>query len=195
MKSCIAFALLFTGIILLGCTQPGQNTGNQGNNTQPNDTQPEQNTGNLGGNDTIQTANPASIFCIDNGGTLDIRNEAAGQVGYCKFLDNTECEEWAYYRGECSPGGPAIAATTVSIDSYTFVPQELHIMVGTRVTWKNNDDVPHAVIGTKEGETSTVFGSITLQNGMNYSYTFNTAGNYDYHCSIHPTMTGSITVG
>lgn len=49
-------------------------------------------------------ANPASVYCEENGGTLEIRDEAEGQVGYCVFPDGTECEEWAYYRGDCEPG-------------------------------------------------------------------------------------------
>ncbi|MFO7696053.1 MAG: DUF333 domain-containing protein [Anaerolineae bacterium] len=50
-------------------------------------------------------ANPASVHCEENGGTLEIRTGAdGGQVGYCLFEDGSECEEWAYYRGECQPG-------------------------------------------------------------------------------------------
>lgn len=48
--------------------------------------------------------NPASAYCEEQGGTLDIRDEAGGQVGYCVFDDGSECEEWAFMRGECSPG-------------------------------------------------------------------------------------------
>jgi putative hemolysin len=50
--------------------------------------------------------NPASKYCEDQGFKLEMRNEAAGTVGYCLFPDGTECEEWAYYRGECTPGTP-----------------------------------------------------------------------------------------
>ncbi len=47
-------------------------------------------------------ANPASVFCEQNGGVLEIRtSEDGGQAGYCLFPDGSECEEWAYYRGEC----------------------------------------------------------------------------------------------
>jgi putative hemolysin len=50
-------------------------------------------------------ANPASVFCMNNGGRTDIRTEPpGGQVGFCIFKDNTECDEWAYFRGECKPG-------------------------------------------------------------------------------------------
>jgi putative hemolysin len=50
-------------------------------------------------------ANPASEYCEEQGGTVDIRDGETGQIGYCVFPDGSECEEWAYYRGECEPGG------------------------------------------------------------------------------------------
>ena len=49
--------------------------------------------------------NPASVYCEEQGGTLEIREEAAGQYGVCVFDDGSECEEWAYFRGECEPAG------------------------------------------------------------------------------------------
>jgi putative hemolysin len=49
-------------------------------------------------------ANPASVFCEEQGGTVDIRNDAEseGQIGICVLPDGSECEEWAYFRGECT---------------------------------------------------------------------------------------------
>ena len=55
----------------------------------------------------LNLPNPASKFCEDQGYTLEIRDEAGGQIGYCIFPDGTECEEWAFYREECGPGTPA----------------------------------------------------------------------------------------
>lgn len=49
-------------------------------------------------------ANPASVKCEEDGGTLEITNTPEGQLGYCFFDDNSVCEEWAYYRGECQKG-------------------------------------------------------------------------------------------
>jgi putative hemolysin len=55
--------------------------------------------------DNANMPNPASVYCEENGGTLEIReDESGGQVGYCQFPDGSECEEWAFYRGECQPG-------------------------------------------------------------------------------------------
>ncbi len=55
--------------------------------------------------DNANMANPASVFCEDNAGKLEIRSDSSGaQTGYCIFDDGSECEEWAYFRGECQPG-------------------------------------------------------------------------------------------
>ena len=52
-----------------------------------------------------QIANPASVYCIENGEKLEIRQDATGgQYGVCIFSDDSECEEWKFYRGECNPG-------------------------------------------------------------------------------------------
>jgi len=53
----------------------------------------------------VGIANPSSVYCINNGGTLEIREDEEGnQYGVCIFSDGSECEEWAYFRGECEPG-------------------------------------------------------------------------------------------
>lgn len=45
-------------------------------------------------------ANPASIYCLKQGGTLEMREEAGGAVGYCRSADDTVMEEWAYFRAK-----------------------------------------------------------------------------------------------
>lgn len=54
--------------------------------------------------DAASIPNPASVYCEQNGGRLDFREDAEGGVqGFCLFADGSECEEWAYFRGECTP--------------------------------------------------------------------------------------------
>ncbi len=54
--------------------------------------------------------NPASAYCDQNGGKIEFKQDATGgTVGICKFPDATECEEWAFYRGECKPGDKSSA--------------------------------------------------------------------------------------
>ena len=58
-----------------------------------------------GGGEAPQTANPASVHCEQEGGQLEIRRDADGnEQGVCRFPDGSECDEWAFYRGECAPG-------------------------------------------------------------------------------------------
>jgi len=48
--------------------------------------------------------NPASVFCLEKGFTSEMRTAADGsQSGVCIFPDGSECDEWAYYSGECGP--------------------------------------------------------------------------------------------
>jgi len=54
-------------------------------------------------------ANPASVNCINKGGTLSIQKRGdGGEYGICIFEDNRQCEEWALFRGECPAGGKKV---------------------------------------------------------------------------------------
>jgi len=50
----------------------------------------------------ISPANPASAWCIEQGGQLDIFTEGTGQVGYCNLPDGTRISEWDYFRSQTS---------------------------------------------------------------------------------------------
>jgi putative hemolysin/predicted metal-dependent phosphoesterase TrpH len=59
-------------------------------------------------------ANPASVNCINKGGTLSIQKSVdGGEYGICIFEDNWQCEEWALFRGECPAGGKKITSSPV----------------------------------------------------------------------------------
>ncbi len=78
----------------------------------------------------------------------------------------------------------------VEISGFAFSPATLTISVGENVTWINNDIAHHTIISDSGTElTSPSFGK-----GETYSHTFNTAGTYAYHCSIHTTMKGTVIV-
>ena len=76
----------------------------------------------------------------------------------------------------------------VTIDNFTFTPAELTVKVGTTVTWKNHDDIPHTVVSAGK------FRSKALDTDDSFSFTFTAAGDYPYFCSLHPHMTGTIKV-
>jgi plastocyanin len=80
-------------------------------------------------------------------------------------------------------------ADVVKIDNFTFSPATLTVAPGTTVTWTNDDDIPHIVVGKEKG-----FRSKPLDTGNEFSFTFATAGEYAYFCSLHPHMVGKIIV-
>jgi putative hemolysin len=55
-------------------------------------------------NQNVKIANPASMHCIKNNGKLEIMDGKGGQYGVCVFEDGSRCEEWSFFRKECSPG-------------------------------------------------------------------------------------------
>jgi putative hemolysin len=62
--------------------------------------------------DNANLPNPASVYCEDQGGTLEIRKDEAGnETGFCLFPDGSECDEWVFFRGECQPGSQSEANT------------------------------------------------------------------------------------
>jgi amicyanin len=87
------------------------------------------------------------------------------------------------------PGWADDAPRAVTIDNFTFNPQRLTIKTGSTVTWTNKDDIPHAI-----ASVSALFRSKALDTDDNYSFTFTTPGTYQYFCSLHPHMTGTIVV-
>lgn len=54
-----------------------------------------------------QLANPASVFCVEQGGELEIVDEADGQIGFCNLPDGTRVEEWQYFREQTGGTVPA----------------------------------------------------------------------------------------
>lgn len=81
------------------------------------------------------------------------------------------------------------ASAQIKIDNFTFGPTSLAVASGTTVTWINNDDVPHTVVGDEK-----VFRSKALDTDDKFSYTFTKPGTYNYFCSVHPKMTAKIVV-
>jgi plastocyanin len=81
------------------------------------------------------------------------------------------------------------ATNVVTIDNFTFTPPELTVAVGTTVKWVNHDDIPHTVVNKDKA-----FRSKALDTDDSFSYTFASAGTFDYFCALHPHMVGKVIV-
>ncbi len=85
---------------------------------------------------------------------------------------------------------PTSTNASVSIASFSFSPATLSVKVGTRVVWTNNDNVPHTITS----DSGSLLDSKTIAPGQSFSFTFTSAGTFNYHCSIHPMMKGAVVV-
>lgn len=77
----------------------------------------------------------------------------------------------------------------IDIKEFMYSPKELTVAVGTKVTWVNDDQVPHTVV-----EVNKVFRSGALDTNDSFSYTFLIPGRFEYFCILHPKMIGSVRV-
>jgi len=76
---------------------------------------------------------------------------------------------------------------TVIIQNSAFDPSELYVRETATVIWSNKDKTIHTVTSD-----NGAFDSGDIQPGGNFSYTFNTRGDYSYHCKYHPEMVGVV---
>jgi plastocyanin len=73
----------------------------------------------------------------------------------------------------------------VSLNDYTFAPSEIHVARGTKVTWRNVDEVGEAhTITADPGQLST-FDSDFLEPDEQFDFTFTERGRYAYYCRVH----------
>ena len=95
--------------------------------------------------------------------------------------------------GQAMQTQSAQSGSAVTISNFDFSPGILTVAANTMVTWTNNDSVEHNV--TEDADSSAPgFESQNLAQGQSYSYTFTKPGTYNYHCSIHPSMKGTVVV-
>ncbi len=68
----------------------------------------------------VAMPNPASKYCVDQGYNNTIRTNPDGsQTGYCIFPNGRECEEWAYFRGECKLGTANLTKNITDVNEST----------------------------------------------------------------------------
>lgn len=84
---------------------------------------------------------------------------------------------------------PVNGEQAVAISNFSFQPKDVTIPVGTTIVWTNQDTAPHAILAD-DGS----FSSESLTMNSIHRRVFTTPGSFPYHCSIHPTMHGTITV-
>lgn len=78
----------------------------------------------------------------------------------------------------------------IEIKDFMFNPQKITVKSGEKITWINHDEEPHTVVSVgKKFQKSSA-----LDTDQEYSITAGAPGIYEYFCSVHPKMTGTIVV-
>jgi plastocyanin len=89
---------------------------------------------------------------------------------------------------------PEVGANEINMFIYEFMPMELTVPAGTTVTWINNDEAEHTVTASDGLFDSGNIMTANVAPGASFSFTFTEPGTYEYTCTIHPRMSGTIVV-
>jgi plastocyanin len=84
---------------------------------------------------------------------------------------------------------PSAATQSVSVANFAFSPTSATINIGDSVKWTNSDAATHTVTADAGGFNATLGPS-----GGTFTFQFTSAGTFAYHCTVHPSMTGSVVV-
>ena len=97
--------------------------------------------------------------------------------------------------GSCSAGSAAVnqgsaGATVSATDSLTFTPATVTVGVGQVLEFKDTGQVAHTVTF----DSASCLSDPSLSGGATWDVTFKQTGTYAFRCTIHPQMTGNVTV-
>ena len=138
------------------------------------------------------------MYFTDPGGLNPFVNHAfayaqAGTVGVFQVANSSSASVSITTSSGIS-SGPQVSIQSGSATNSTktyYSPTAITVVIGVNntVTWINNDVAPHTVTANDGSFDSGIF-----NQGQSWTHTFTTPGTYTYHCTIHPSMSGTITV-
>ena len=90
---------------------------------------------------------------------------------------------------------PGVAVPGCDDTDECYLPYDVSVATGATVLWSNDDSAAHTVSsGTIDAGLTGVFDSGLFMAGGSFEFTFDTPGDYDYFCMVHPWMTGIVSV-
>jgi plastocyanin len=99
------------------------------------------------------------------------------------------CSKSSYNNSGSGGGGGGNPTNTIYMKNSVYSSPALTVIIGSKVTWVNDDNMIHTV--TSDNGT---FDSGDMNPGSSFNYTFNATGTFSYHCVHHSNMTGVVTV-
>lgn len=96
----------------------------------------------------------------------------------------------AFLSAFADDAGNKNVGTKIEIKDFAFSPQKITVKSGEKITWINHDEEPHTVVSVgKKFQKSSA-----LDTDQEFTITAGAPGIYEYFCSVHPKMTGTIVV-
>ena len=120
---------------------------------------------------------------------LDTTGMSSGDVVYCSVVANDGTDDSAVVN---SASTTVYTIHNINIQNMAYSPSSITITQGDILIWTNLDSMDHTV--TEDGTSNLYFDSGMLSNGQTYMLTGLGVGTYNYHCTPHPSMTGTIIV-
>jgi plastocyanin len=77
----------------------------------------------------------------------------------------------------------------INVKNFMFAPASMTVKAGASVTWTNMDQEPHTVVSS-----DGLFRSGAIDTGESFTFKFEKPGTYQYVCTIHPRMVGTVVV-
>lgn len=139
--------------------------------------------------DGVDVAKTKSISMVEWQEDLTRKLQKQDPDGSVKASASEAPQHAIHASGTAPAGTVAIPAGSGGDTSLTFAPAETSVSVGDTVTWVNDDSTLHTV-DSKEG----LFSSGMLPQKRSFEHTFTELGTYEYYCSLHPWMTGTVSV-
>ena len=136
----------------------------------------------------------AAIVSISQVNDFETAGEFAFTVGEGLGPDGGDAGAATAYdhRVEMAPGSFMIGCER---DDACFEPYALEALQGQTISWKNLDEQGHTVAsGTPSKGPDGMFLSPVVGEGQTYEYTFEDVGTFDYFCTLHPWMLGTVTI-
>jgi plastocyanin len=138
---------------------------------------------------TFNTAGTFEYYCTihpEMAATVKVA-EGAAKVGSGDAAQDGVVPAGANDKAQAT-GEPSEKDAEVDVIDLDYDPRDLTVTAGSTVVWTNIGDLPHTV--TAEG----LFDSGLMMTGDRFTWTFDTPGTYDYLCTLHPGMVGTVTV-
>lgn len=115
------------------------------------------------------------------------------------FLSSLVLSNFSVLAQEATPSlvkDVSIPANAATMGDKAYSPNPVEVKAGGGVTWTNDDSQIHTATSGAAGseDAGSVFDSGILSPGATFDFVFDTAGTYDYYCTMHPQMVGTVNV-